>query len=131
MSHACHELHGQHEAIRLVCKVLMHKVWYSYVNRASHVNRVWYTYIAKPASRPPCQRLTQQSLQHTLAMTWPVTCQIDSDDILPVSHQRMGFTPLTSPRQKGQGAASCLGDTSLYSTLDTAGAHTVPGLPEP
>ena len=103
MSHACHELHGQHEAIRPVCKVLMHKVWYSYVNRALHVNRVWYTYIAKPVSRPPCQRLTQQSLQHTLAMTWPVTCQVDSDDILPVSHQRMGFTPLTSPRQKGQG----------------------------
>ena len=45
MSHACHELHGQHEAIPLVCKVLMHRVWYSYVNRVwySYVNRVWYS----------------------------------------------------------------------------------------
>lgn len=89
MSHACHELHGQHETIPLVSKVLMHRVWYSYV--------------AKPVSRTPCQRLTQHPLQHRLVINQQVKFQVDSDNSLSVSHQRMGFTPVASPRQKGQG----------------------------
>ena len=114
MSHACHELHGQHEAIRLVCKVLMHRVWYSCVNRVwySYVNRVWYSYVAKPVSRPPCQRLTRHPLQHTLVMTWQVKFRVDSDDTLPVSHSGWASHHSPRPDRRGRGAASCLGDTS-------------------